>query len=56
MAPGERTGVYRLGGEEVLFNSEGQSNITTQDFAVAVINEAENAQAVGRRVSVGPPY
>ena len=56
MAPGERTGVYRLGGEEVLFNAEGESNITTQDFAVAVIDEVENAQAVGRRVSVGPPY
>lgn len=54
MAPGERTGVYRLGGEEVLFNAAGESNITTQDFAVAVIDEVENAQALGRRVSVGP--
>ena len=56
MLPGERTGEYRLGEEEVLFNAQGESTISVADFAVAVIDEAENAESLGKRVTVGPPY
>jgi uncharacterized protein len=56
MVPGERTGEYLLGGEEVLFNAEGESYISSEDFAVAVIDEAESGQSMGKRVAVGPPY
>ena len=56
MAPGERTGEYRLGLEEVLFDAEGSSFLSTEDFAIAVIDEAETAQSMGKRVAVGPPY
>lgn len=56
MSPGERTGEYRLGGEEVLFNAEGKSFISTEDFAVAVIDEAEIGRSMGKRVTVGPPH
>ncbi|MFL2545864.1 MAG: NAD(P)-dependent oxidoreductase [Candidatus Rariloculaceae bacterium] len=53
---GERTGQYRVGGEETLFNAEGSSFISTEDFAIAVIDEAETGQSAGQRVAVGPPY
>ena len=56
MLPGDRTGVYRLGEEDVLFNAEGDSTITVADFAVAVIDEAESPQSLRKRVAVGPPY
>lgn len=55
MSSDERTGEYRLGGDEILFNAEGSSFISTEDFALAVIDEAETAQSAGKRVSVGPP-
>lgn len=40
-APGERTGLYRLGGDVALFDAEGNSNISGADFAVAVVDEIE---------------
>jgi len=39
--PGERTGSYRLGGEVALFDAEGQSEISGEDFAIAVVDEIE---------------
>ena len=54
-APGERTGDYRLGGEDVLYDATGDSTITMADFAVAVLDEAEAAQSLNRRAAVGPP-
>ena len=56
MLPGERTGEYRLGEEEVLFNAQGESTISVADFAVAVIDEAEQSESLGKRAAVGPPY
>ena len=46
----------RLGEDEVLFNAAGESFISTEDFVVAVIDEAESGQSMGKRVTVGPPY
>ena len=54
-APGERTGDYRLGGEDVLYDASGDSTITMADFAVAVVDEVEAAQPLNRRAAVGPP-
>ena len=54
MSSAERTGEYRLGEDEILFNAEGSSFISTEDFALAVIDEAETAQSAGKRVTVGP--
>ena len=53
IAPGERTGVYRTGDDEVLVNDQGESKITMEDYAVALIDEAENPQHTGRRFTVG---
>lgn len=49
---GRRTGVYRIGGDQVMGNKNGQSRISRADFAVALVDEAENAEFVGRRFSV----
>jgi putative NADH-flavin reductase len=56
LSAGERTGHYRLGGEETLFDRNGSSFLSREDFAIAVIDLAESHEIAGRRVAVGPPY
>ncbi|WP_235958719.1 NAD(P)-dependent oxidoreductase [Actinomadura macrotermitis] len=50
--PGERTGHYRVGGDQVLADDKGTSFITAEDYAVALVDELEKGQAVGRRITV----
>ena len=50
--PGERTGNYRIGGDQMLKDENGKSMISMEDFAVALIDEAENSRQVGARFSV----
>jgi uncharacterized protein len=42
LAPGERTGRYRLGGDELLVAEDGRSHISMEDFAVAILDEVES--------------
>ena len=49
---GKRTGTFRIGGDAVLEDSRGRSRISRRDFAVALIDEAENASYVRQRFSV----
>lgn len=49
---GERTGTYRLGGDEPLFDDEGQSRISTEDFAVAIVDSLERGDHAGQRITV----
>lgn len=51
-ADGERVGSYELAGEEFTANAEGQSYISYADYAIAVVDEAEQAAHVGERISV----
>jgi len=39
--PGERTGQYRLGSDKLLTDEKGQSRISMEDFAKAIIDEVE---------------
>ncbi|KIC08296.1 hypothetical protein RA19_20185 [Leisingera sp. ANG-M1] len=39
--PGERTGTFRLGGRTFLTDAEGNSRISAEDYAVALLDEAE---------------
>ncbi|QQP96138.1 NAD(P)-dependent oxidoreductase [Lysobacter enzymogenes] len=41
LVPGERTGRFRLGGDQLLVDGNGDSNISVQDYAVALIDELE---------------
>lgn len=49
---GERSGEYKLGGEELTLNAKGESIISYADYAIAMIDEAENANYIGKRFSV----
>lgn len=42
LRPGTRAGQYRLGKDELVVDSEGASKISMEDFAVAILDEAEN--------------
>jgi len=50
--PGERTNTFRLGGDELLRDAHGKSAISCEDFAIALLNEVENPQAIRRRITV----
>ena len=52
IAPGERTGKYRTTGDQLLVDAKGRSFITFEDYAVAVMDELEKPQHVGRRFGV----
>lgn len=41
LEPGERTGSYRVGADELLSDSDGRSRITMEDFAIAMLDELE---------------
>ena len=41
MRPGVRTGKYRLGKDDMLFDEKGESFISVEDYAVAMIDELE---------------
>jgi uncharacterized protein len=52
LEPGERTGEYRTGEDRLLVDDEGNSAISMEDFAVALVDEAESAEHVRRRFTV----
>ncbi|HEX8613136.1 MAG TPA: NAD(P)-dependent oxidoreductase [Telluria sp.] len=41
ISPGERSGVFRLGGDQLLLDGAGNSAISVEDYAVAMIDELE---------------
>ena len=51
-AEGERTGKYLLGGEELTFNSRGESVISYADYAIAMVDEAVSGGHIQQRISV----
>jgi hypothetical protein len=52
IAPGERTGAYRLGSDQLLTDASGKSAISAEDYAVALVDELEQGRAVGQRITV----
>ncbi len=50
--PGERSGQYRIGGDQLLTNDDGKSQISSQDYAVALIDQAEKKEYMSQRISV----
>lgn len=53
---GQCSGKYILGGEELTLNAKGESVISYADYAIAMIDEAEQAKHIGRRLSVVADY
>jgi uncharacterized protein len=50
---GQRTGRFRIGGDQAVREADGQSRISFEDAAVALIDEAELPQHVQRRFTIG---
>ncbi|MFE3454310.1 NAD(P)-dependent oxidoreductase [Nonomuraea sp. NPDC059194] len=50
--PGERTDSYRVGGDQLLTDEQGNSFISAEDFAVAIADEVEKAEHPRRRITV----
>jgi len=53
IASGERTGKYRLGKDQMILRSNGESEISVQDYAKAMIDEFENPQHHCERFTIG---
>ena len=50
--PGERTGKFRLGGTQLLADEKGESRISAEDYAVALVDELENPLHIRRQFTV----
>ena len=48
---GPRTGKYRLGGNELTVNSEGESYLSYADFAAAMLDEIEEGNHIRKRMT-----
>jgi putative NADH-flavin reductase len=53
LIPGERTGRYRVGKDHVLYDANGVSAISLEDYAVALLDELEQPQHHRERFTVG---
>jgi len=51
--PGERTGKFRLGTDNLIVDAQGNSRISMEDYAIALVDELEHPQHIRQRFSVG---
>ena len=51
--PGERTGKFRLGGDSLIADEQGNSKISAEDYAVALVDELEQPKHVRQRFTLG---
>ena len=52
LAPGQRTGSFRLGGDQVLMDGEKPGRISVEDLAVAIVDELETPRHVRQRFTL----
>lgn len=50
---GTRTGKFRLGGDRLVVDPSGQSRISMEDYAVAVLDEVEKPAHLRQRFTIG---
>ena len=53
LVPGERTGKFRIGGDQVLKDEKGESRISQEDLSVAILDELEKPRHIRKRFTVG---
>jgi putative NADH-flavin reductase len=53
IAPGTRSGVFRLGRDQLLTDAHGASHISVEDYAVAMLDELEQPAHERERFTVG---
>lgn len=51
--PGERTGKFRLGKDNLIADKNGNSRISMEDYAIALVDELEKPEHLCQRFSVG---
>jgi hypothetical protein len=51
--PGQRTGRFRLGGTRLVADDHGESRISVEDYAVALVDELENPRHVRQQFTAG---
>jgi putative NADH-flavin reductase len=51
--PGERTGKFRLGKDELIANAQQESRISMEDYAIALVDELEKPRHRRQRFSIG---
>jgi putative NADH-flavin reductase len=51
--PGERTGKFRLGKDDLIVDATGNSRISMEDYAIAAVDELERPQHRGERFTIG---
>ncbi|MDH4585491.1 NAD(P)-dependent oxidoreductase [Pseudomonas sp. BN415] len=53
LEPGERSGRFRIGGDQLLMSGDHPARISVADLAVAIIDELEQPQHIRQRFTVG---
>ncbi len=53
ISPGERTGKFRLGTDQLLVDASGKSAISAEDYAIALVDELEAPKHSRKRFTVG---
>ena len=51
--PGERTGKFRLGKDDLIVDASGNTRISMEDYAIAAVDELEKPQHRGERFTIG---
>ncbi len=51
--PGERTGKFRLGKDQLLIDADGNSAISAEDYAIALVDELDKPAQSRQRFTVG---
>ena len=51
--PGERTGKFRLGTNQLIANEQGDSRISLEDYAIALVDELESPKHERTRFTIG---
>jgi uncharacterized protein len=51
--PGERTGKFRLGTDQLIANEQGDSRISLEDYAIALVDELESPKHERQRFTIG---
>ena len=53
ISPGQRTGNFHLGKDDLIVDEKGESRISVEDYAVAMIDEFEKPQHHNERFTIG---
>jgi putative NADH-flavin reductase len=51
--PGERTGKFHLGTDDLVIGQKGESRISAEDYAIAMVDELENSKHIRQRFTIG---